>query len=86
VDDDDVAVNYPVSNFDRDMKSLRALSRAEAIEQGHMCLAQAADAWADAKAYKIISRLEAYNNHLTRATFHASRAHAFYALAAVLPE
>jgi hypothetical protein len=34
----------------------------------------------------VISRLDAYNGHLLRANFHASRAHAFYALAAVLPE
>jgi hypothetical protein len=75
-----------ITSIEADIESLDALTRSEAIAQGHICLAQAKAAFADAEGYKVISRLEAYNNHLTRATFHASRAHAFYALAALLPE
>jgi hypothetical protein len=81
-----MSIDNTVTTMELDIESMNALTRAEAIQQGHICMSQAKSAFADSEAYKLVSRLEAYNNHLTRANFHAARAHAFYALAALLPE
>ena len=69
-----------------DTSAIAALTRAEAIHQGNVCLAEAHAAHAEAMGLKVVSRLTVTTNRLELATFWTTRATAFYALAAVLPE
>jgi hypothetical protein len=66
--------------------AIAALTRAEAIHQGNVCMAEAHAAHAEAMGLKkVVSRLNVTGNRLELATFWTTRATAFYALAAVLP-
>jgi hypothetical protein len=68
-----------------ELEALGALTRADALRQGHMAITRSRKIFNDAVDRRMVSRLEAFNNKLAEAGVWAQRATAFYALAAALP-
>ena len=69
-----------------DTRAMQGLNKAQAIELGHRCMVMSNEAVGLAEDWRFVAALQTTGNRMERAVYWATRAQAFYALAAVLPE